>query len=744
MWHCVKCIGEQVFEKFRTVLLNQDAVREKVLESQAMLLLVYFNHIHKQIQLVADQFLSQLVDKFPHLLWNRRVLWCMLDVLQLLAFSLSLDPNEESPTLRVTSTPYTLQLMDSLPARESRFKDFADRCQGIVNEAMKWAPRSTRSHLQEYPNQLPTSSLVHHSGLALAFDSVLHNFNNQSQSSLPSTLKRPHCINSDTSRFVSVLCLRSKYAGEISGLLSVLDDDEKKGLADRLVKEVWAACKEKSDGKHRGTLWRATAYLILCSGVNRSLLHSICNSQVELFTSSAVETAVECWQWLLTARQDLEMCFIQEMVSAWQTTFEKKIGVFSEENKVTSPLAAYEGCHLVPKQISVAPHSIWLQLISEMVDTAKYCNRDKVEMFCMLLHRCLPINKCSNQNRNVDAVGCRFKLLQCGLSLLQGSTIPKSLARNILRERIYSNALDYFCGPQLCPPQSRDALHDDILILLKFWQTMRSEKKHLVASEVDSYEINSTSKTLSVTKSSLDSASLAGSDVARSNSAAAGGWYNTLPHSTSTLSKRSARSKRSPYLKDSYDKDYMKKRNLILELLAVEIELLITWYNPSCCLELAIPGEEAVAEWRARPMKPSIWRDYTRLAWSYNPALAIFLPQRIRNAESIEEEVARLVCSQPIAVSHIPEALKYLVTTKNLLAEAPELNYILTWSQVSPIQALSYFSRQYPTHPLTAQYAVKTLTSYPAEAVLPYIPQLVQALRHDTVICGFCCFCNFL
>lgn len=64
---------------------------------------------------------------------------------------------------------------------------------------------------------------------------------------------------------------------------------------------------------------------------------------------------------------------------------------------------------------------------------------------------------------------------------------------------------------------------------------------------------------------------------------------------------------------------------------------------------------------------------------------------------------------------------------------------MLAWAPVNPIQALSYFSRQYPTHPLTAQYAVRALNSYPAEAVLPYIPQLVQALRHDTV-----CFFLFL
>ncbi len=58
---------------------------------------------------------------------------------------------------------------------------------------------------------------------------------------------------------------------------------------------------------------------------------------------------------------------------------------------------------------------------------------------------------------------------------------------------------------------------------------------------------------------------------------------------------------------------------------------------------------------------------------------------------------------------------------------------MLTWARVSPIQALSYFSRQNPPHPITAQYAIRVLSSYPADAVLFYIPQLVQTLRHDTV-----------
>lgn len=56
---------------------------------------------------------------------------------------------------------------------------------------------------------------------------------------------------------------------------------------------------------------------------------------------------------------------------------------------------------------------------------------------------------------------------------------------------------------------------------------------------------------------------------------------------------------------------------------------------------------------------------------------------------------------------------------------------MVTWARVTPVQALAYFSRQYPYHPLSAQYAVRVLSSYPADAVLFYIPQLVQALRID-------------
>ncbi|XP_012288489.1 phosphatidylinositol 4-kinase alpha [Orussus abietinus] len=761
MWQCMCSVGESVFAKFKDVMQRKpkDERRERELENHVQLLLVNFNHVHKQIRRVADTYLSGLVDAFPHLLWNCRVLWSMLDILQVLTFSLQLDPNEESPVLRIPGTEFSIQLMETVEAREMIVKDFMARCKGIVREAMKWALQATRSHLQEYliMIQIPTFAVRQQGGLELAVYSV-HEFvlSVILEMPLPANTLDKRLVDAKTkSWLLSMMSTRSWYAGEVAGMLNLpyeVADGEasNKGtdeevpfthVSDLLIDLLTKAGRARDDAQHRGALWRATALLIAIPGIDRRLLHTVAFSHVELFTAEAMTTAVECWKWILTSRPDLKLCFLQEMLAAWQSTVDRRMGLFSREVVEVSPLAAYEGCKLEPQAPYVKPHEIWVTFIVELIETAKYCCQETVEMIAMLLYRSLPMTVGASGeeqgwNRHIAAVGVRFKLLSCGLLLLQGDVLPRSLSKVVLRERVYSNCLDYFCRERQTPTQKLEEIREDIVTLIRFWQVMHSEKKYLMAtgeSDFDTVRPQSGPPVIVQNDAMMLGASTpTGNDLGKTFPPTSG-WINTVPLSVSsnTLGKRSNRSKRVVST-SVFVKNYLKKRNLILELLAVEIELLLVWRNPGDRQDLALPGEDSIAEWRSKAMNDR-WRDYTRLAWEISPVLVVFLPVRLKNLETIVREVTRLIRLKPVPVMHVPEALQYLVTTESLLNDAPELVYMLTWAEVSPIQALAYFSRQFPHHPISAQYAVRVLASYPADAVLYYIPQLVQAVRHDSM-----------
>ncbi|KAK3587139.1 hypothetical protein CHS0354_006780 [Potamilus streckersoni] len=730
MWQCIRAVADKTFEKFLEVTAEKEKTeaRERELEGHAQFLLVKFNHIHKRIRRVADKYLTGLVDRFPYLLWSGRVLMTMLDILQLLSKSLEMDPHQKAPEFDVPNTPYKLRVKDIMAEREQTVKDFATRSSQILQEALKWAPSTTRSHLIEYLLKFENASegLFQHSGLALATESVL-NYAGYSKTAAvlgSNTLdRRPTCVTTDSSNFTANLSMRSRFMGEISGMRSICKDET---LIEILCNKLDDACKQTDSEVCKEAMFRVCALLIAMKELDKRSLHALCWLPVKHFMDRTMKAAVSCWEWLLAARPDSTNEFMCEMAAAWQLTIDMKLGIFREDSSRLDPLAKAEEDILEPNAPNTTPHQIWSKFLTERVEVAKYSSVNQVSIMMSLLNKSLLINVGRNPgliSRHPAAIGPRIRLMCIGLSLLQGEVPINLTSKSVLRERIYATALDYFAGPVIFPTQRGSELREDIIQLISFFMQMHADKKYLSSVIPKGVEEATGEDYTNTNQMTLTSADLA---QARK-------WLITVNSGTATYSKRSTATRKGHNPNDAQIKEYLRKRNLILTLVASTVELFITWHNPLALEELRIPDEDKLTTWRSNTITEKQWKEYARLAWDISPTLAVFFPSRYRSVDALVKEVTRLVRNNPGAVSHIPEALSFLVTTSSIEADAPELAHVLTWAPVSPVNALSYFSRQYPPHPLTAQYAVRALRSYPPEALLLYIPQLVQAVRYDTM-----------
>ena len=637
-WNCILAISDKVFKVFLNVMAGKprNKSRDAELEGYAIMMLVKFNHRQKQIRRVADRYLSGLVDKFPHLLWSGQVLVHMLDILNVLGRSLQLDPNEENPELPVPGTSYVIQMTDTLEARENIVRDFASRCQGIIQEAVKWAPDATRSHLEDYlsSHQNARLGLIQHSGLSLAIDSSTQcsGSNTHASALSSSTLDRwPNCVKNNSSELVASISLRSHFIGEVTGMLSLRSQFQKDPAAARrqLVSEFIDTLKTVSSSADievfHSCVYRITALLIENPEWDRGALRAVGFAPLDFFAPRPMEAVICCWKWILSSRPDLEIQLTQEIIAAWNATADRRLGIFAPDPEQANPLSPQDGTVFSPSPPDVGVHDLWIKFLVERVETAKYSSLDLVEMFCNMFHRSLsiPVGKVEGNSRHVAAVGSRFRFLACGLSLVQGDALSPSISKSVLRERIYSAAVDNFCGPQMCPVQRGSELREDIISMVKFWQALHVDKKYLKHSFVADAMGDTVS--LATVAVSTHSTEMRGStDLNHQRTSTPTGWINTVPLSSnmSTISKRSAYKSSIAQKKDSaaqeyFVKDYLRKRSLVLSLLAVDIDFLITWSNPLSLPEHHIPGEDLVSNWRSQQVTERSWRDMVRLAWGH-------------------------------------------------------------------------------------------------------------------------------
>ncbi len=114
--------------------------------------------------------------------------------------------------------------------------------------------------------------------------------------------------------------------------------------------------------------------------------------------------------------------------------------------------------------------------------------------------------------------------------------------------------------------------------------------------------------------------------------------------------------------------------------------------------------------------------------------------------QAVPREVGALIRSRPRDVLHIPEAIELLVgdrldgvrrdlrvghyTHRYTQANRHD-QYLLFWDPVPPIVAVTFFEPRYHSDPMILQYAHRVLAQHLVDVTFFFVPQIVQALRHD-------------
>jgi phosphatidylinositol 4-kinase len=123
---------------------------------------------------------------------------------------------------------------------------------------------------------------------------------------------------------------------------------------------------------------------------------------------------------------------------------------------------------------------------------------------------------------------------------------------------------------------------------------------------------------------------------------------------------------------------------------------------------------------------------HLKTAWAENPAIAVHLLKRFQSPR-LNAEVRWQVLNFPHKVLDEPDALEILLGPQLPGDVSFQLKYMLYWTAINPITAVTYFLPAYGNHPSIIQYAMRALESHSVDVMFFYVYQIVQTLRYDVL-----------
>ncbi|KAK3818759.1 MAG: hypothetical protein J3Q66DRAFT_282178 [Benniella sp.] len=707
---CLEAIADQAINVFvsesQTKVLSHSL--DENVRQQIRNLIIGCAHRLKRVSSLSTKWVHRMIAAFPQLMCDKALLTLVLELSELLWLSCENEMTDEyCPNYSFTSAKVnvTIDLPDSYPYRRELLTKFVDLTRKWIAASMANSPQEVDALLQDY---LAESEKIHtgisrvHMGRTLAARAGKDLVKNHNSFDTLANITGAFIDNSSV--FFQEFSARRRYQGEIGGIetFSTINTTHSgsvlKSQLPALRENLQKMAQQVKEGQFvdnkdlANALHRAVSALVTLDKIDEDLVKMIAWIPIYLFTPDSMKIGTSVWSWLITEKPAVEKRLMSEVASGWAWASRHQKGLFSPLLDSKDPFRArmeYAPSDKKARQESYkiasylfAPHSIWIEFLSSRFQATRYSNRDLVDIFTRLIQ--LTFDAGYKMSTHPVAREGRFQLILLGLRLIQSNRM-EALVEYKVRSALYLAALSWF---ELSASWSFGGNK-----MLSNTET-RTMKEFGAALDQDKIFLDSILSSI------------------QSSEAQDGVGPNYIIANDLT--------------RDAIVRKHTQCRRLLSLLNENELNRLSVWRTP-LVLGGTVVSEASTLE---KGLSEEGWRNTVRFAWSVSPTLALQLTSRFKN-NVISSELSRLLASDPFAAVHDSTAVQILLGEGNVGYSASQLKYLLFWGPVPSITAISYFQPAYHNDPMILQYAMRSLEHSPVEVVFFYIPQVVQALRHD-------------
>ncbi|GAA6062176.1 hypothetical protein JCM10212_005131 [Sporobolomyces blumeae] len=694
MGDCLKSIGEKVLATYVSHLSHLVPVHAVPAEkTNACLRSLLFQAADPspEVRTMAFNYLNELLSSFPSLVCEAEVVTVMLELLTVLRRScLAEFLDEYTPTFTFSTNRVSITVPDDYPLRQRILRELHGYVKTWLRAGLTRSPEAMKGILMEYitnshdGQRIPSLVAEDEMGKSVALDLVRTPPTNGKSASLPAW--GGWSVDSSSS-FSKAFAAKSYFGGAAARSGSAARQDVLARLED-LSAQLDRHKLHYKFNELRDLFYAAGGLLVESPSAipDPDLVHHLVSLPVRIFTEASIHVAQEVWTWVANARSELESRIVAEVVEVWSACLENEQGLFSRALDLDNPLnqetqftptdkTALTKEYVLASRV-FAPMLGMLDFLSSRFQAFRYRNKDLVLACMRLVDRCL--DSASTWSRHSLSRELRFRFLAFGFCILQGSEMENS-AEFSLRNKLYSAAFDWFSvRPTWSFGTNRIQLKADLQSL--------EELALIVESDQQSF--------ISVVSSStaIDPATA------------------LLPGRTSV-----ARAKA----------EHALRKELLKLLLDDEADRLRLWINPT-------QDEKRGPLLSSHSASPDNLVKLLRFAWTRWPKVVVQLPQRFK-FPLVANEVTQLVRADPLRVQDCPDALAYFIDDSIPSESRSKLRHLLYWAPVPVPDALRFLFPKYEGDPLLLQYAVRVLEHHPVGITFFYIPQVVQALRTDSL-----------